>query len=81
MTPGWVIDAQVVAVDLEDPIHPREHDRERALDARGAAGQARARAARARRARRWRRAPARSEARDLGRVGGKATAPGSPASR
>ena len=46
MTPGWVDDAQVRAVDLEDPVHPRERDRQRALDAGRATAEARAGAAR-----------------------------------
>jgi hypothetical protein len=39
-------DDEVLPVDLEDPVHPRQRDREAALDAGGAAAQARAGAAR-----------------------------------
>ena len=33
MMPGWVVTREVLAVDLEDPVHAREGDRQRALDA------------------------------------------------
>ena len=46
MIPGWTTATRFVAVDLEDPVHPGERDRQRALDPGGAARQAGARAAR-----------------------------------
>ena len=46
MTPGWVTTHRFVAVDLEDPVHRRERDRQCALDAGRATGQPGAGAAR-----------------------------------
>ena len=46
MIPGWVTTHEVLAVDLEDPVHRGERDRQRALDPGRAARQAGAGAAR-----------------------------------
>ena len=46
MIPGWVVTVRFSRVDLEDPVHARERDRERTLDPGRAAREPGARAAR-----------------------------------
>ena len=76
MIPGWTTATRFSAVDLEDPVHPRQRDRQAALDAGRAAGQAacRRRAARSGRDARRRGGPASATSAGLGRQGHRAAA-------